>query len=165
MFHASVHMLLLYVNEINTRFLRRWSRSLTMISHLLEWPWASILWSDLPCPRKIQVEGFGGKERAGWESKERNRGKIMIRFRKAIYYLHATIFNVWFYQQFVLHGQAIFIVLSAVVSDYIHELFYDSELSNVCSYYIVKLIYFFWSNMIMHWYVVYNFRFILVSWL
>ena len=150
MFHASVHMLLLYVNEINTRFLRRWSRSLTMISHLLEWSWASILWSDLLCPHKISSGGVWGKRERGWESKERNRRKIMIRFRKAIYYLHATIFNVWFYQQFVLHGQAIFIVLSAVVNDYIHELFYDSKLSNVCSYYIVKLIYFFWSNMVTH---------------
>ena len=124
------------------------------------------LFFDLICFARVKFKWRGsGEERAGWESKERNRGKIMIRFRKAIYYLYATIFKVWFYQQFVLHGQAIFIVLSAVVSDYIHELFYDSELSNVCSYYIVKLIYFFWSNMIMHWYVVYNFRFILVSWL
>ena len=124
------------------------------------------LFFDLICLARVKFKWRGsGEERAGWESKERNRGKIMIRFRKAIYYLYATIFNVWFYQQFVLHGQAIFIVLSAVVSDYIHELFYDSELSAACSYYIVKLIYFFWSNMIMHWYVVYNFRFILVSWL
>ena len=114
---------------------------------------------------KFQVEGFGGRESGVERVKKETEKKIMIRSRKAIYCLYATILNVRFFQQFVLHGQTIFIVLSAVVSDYIHELFYDSELSAACSYYIVKLIYFFWSNMIMHWYVVYNLRFILVSWL
>ena len=72
----------------------------------------------------------------------------MIRSQKSIYCLYITILNVQFFQQFVLHGQIIFIVLSAVVSDYIHELFYGSTLSNVYSYYIVELIYFFWLNMI-----------------
>ena len=98
----------------------------------------------------FQVEGFGGRESGVERVKKETEKKIMIRSRKAIYCLYATVLNVRFFQQFVLHGQTIFIVLSAVVSNYIHELFYGSKLSNVYSYHIVKLIYFFWLNMITH---------------
>ena len=58
------------------------------------------LFFDLVCLARVkfQVEGFGGRESGVERVEKETEKKIMIRFQKAIYYLYATIFNVWFFQ-------------------------------------------------------------------